>query len=395
MGTQVISLIIGIILGASLVLADFSEPDKIIKALRLKDIHIIRTIIVILIVAIIGTWLVKLFSTVEIDNKPATILTLVIGGLLFGAGAGLTGYTPGTSFAGAASGKIDAIFAITGMFFGGYVYVFLYPPAIKPLEIIYNYGKVTLPEITHIPAIVWIILFSAAGTIVLFLTWIQKFLIKPPNIKNEQPIIKEYVFEDQIPGLLSKEENFPIKTDSFDTTQILRVWKNIFFCLIIICLLSLQIFFWIINHGKEENSAQLLFGITFEQVITISNIFNTLLIFSAILYVFTIFSCLSISFGANLGGLRYISRAFFSAIVALILLLPWQIPFGRTLFGVIYTPSELIDSNYNNTSQIFSATLIYLRFVGYWAFVMFLLIRSQVYSHKWTKTLLERIEQII
>lgn len=395
MGTEVISLIIGIIFGACLVLAGFTEPDRITRALRLKDTYIICTVIVIVLIALIGTWLIKMFGTVEVDNKPAAIVTLIIGGLLFGAGIGFTGYTPGTSLASAVSGKIDALFAILGMFFGAYIYIFLYPPVIQPLEKVFNYEKVTLPEITHIPDIVWIIFFSAAGSIVLFLSWAMRFSKKSTNAKSDKSAIKEELFDGQIPGLLTNEENLSIKTDYFYTTQMLRVWKNLFFCIILICMLLLQILFWLVSQGNKEDRTHILFGITPEQVTMILNISNTILIFAAVLYVLTIFFCLSCSFSTNLGGLRYISRAFFSALVSLVLLFPMQILFGPILFGVIYSPSELLKSNSENAGQLFTAFMLYLRFVGYWAFVMFLLIRSQVYSQKWTKSLLDRIEQLI
>ena len=394
MGTQVVNLIIGIIFGASLVLAGFSEPDKIIKALRLKEIHIIRTILVILIVAIIGTWLVSLVSTIEIENKSAAIVTLVIGGLIFGAGVGLTGYTPGTSFAGAASGKIDAILAIAGMFFGAYVFVFLYPPAIKPLEIIYNYGKVTLPEITHINKLVWVAFFSIVGMIALFLTLVLQFVKKSPDTKDGSSYSNEEILDKDLSDNLITEAGHQFQADSFETAQTLRLWKNLLFCIIFICMILIQIIFWLVNHNNN-NSFSLIYDLTPNHISIILNIINILLILSAAFYVLTIFFCLSISFEANPGGLKYISQAFFSALVVIVLLCPWQVLLGRTLFGVIYTPLELYFNKGTNSGYIFSAVIVYLRFVGYWAFVILILIRSQIYSSKWSNALMERLKNII
>jgi len=391
MGTHIVSLILGIILGSSLVLAGFTEPDRIIKALRIRDTDIIRSLAVIFLIALIGTYLIKILGTVEIENKPAAIVSLIIGGLLFGAGMGLTGYTPGTSLAGAACGRIDALFVIAGMFFGGYVYIFLYPPAIKPLENILNYGKETLPEITHIPDFVWVILFSTAGLIVLFLTSVKNIFKKSPDTQFEKLETNKIVVEEQIFELLTNKENLNIKIDSFETTQTLIFWKNIFFSIIIICLLLMQILFWLVNKSNYESTRNIIFEITIDQVTTVLNLSNAILVSSLFLYVLLIFFCLSISLGSNFGGLRNISQSFFSAIVVLVLAFPWQLIFGRILSGVIYTPSELIAS----TNQEFSAVQLYLRFIAYWAFVGLLLIQSQIYSRKWTKTLYERIEQVI
>ncbi len=391
MGTQLVSLILGIIFGASLVLAGFTEPDRIIKALRIRDMNIIRSIAVIFLIAIIGTHLIKILGTVEIENKPAAIVSLIIGGLLFGAGMGFTGYTPGTSLAGAACGRIDALFVIPGMFFGGYVYIFLYSPAVKPIEKMFNYEKETLPEITHIPDFVWVILFLAAGLIVLFLTSVKKIFEKSPDTHFEKLETNKIVVEEQISELLTNKENLNIKIDSFETTQMLIFWKNIFFSIIIICLLLMQILFWLVNKSNYESTRNIIFGITIDQVTTLLNISNAILVSSLFLYVLSIFFCLSISLGSNFGGLRNISQSFFSAIVVLVLTFPWQLLFGQILSGVIYTSSELIAS----TNQEFSAVQLYLRFIAYWAFVVLLLIRSQIYSRKWTKTLYEQIEQII
>ncbi len=391
MGTQIVSLILGIILGASLVLAGFTEPDRIIKALRIRDMNIIRSVAVIFLIALIGTHLLKILGTVEIDNKPAAIVSLIIGGLLFGAGMGFTGYTPVTSLAGAACGRIDALFVIPGMFFGGYVYIFLYSPAIQPIETMFNYGKETLPEITHIPDFVWVMLFSVAGLIILLLASAKKMFEKSPETQFKKSETNKIVVEEQISELLTNKENLNIKIDSFETIQMLIFWKNIFFSIIIICLLLKQILFWLVNKSDYEITSNIILGITTDQVTTVLNISNTILVFSLFLYVLSIFFCLSISLGSNFGGLRNISQSFFSAIVVLVLAFPWQLLFGRILSGVIYTPSELIAS----TNQKFSAVQLYLRFVAYWTFVILLLIRSQIYSRKWTKTLYERIEQII
>jgi hypothetical protein len=93
--------------------------------------------------------------------------------------------------------------------------------------------------------------------------------------------------------------------------------------------------------------------------------------------------------------LKYISKAFFSALFAFVLLFPWQMFFSKTLCGAIYIHSELFNENFFNTSSSISAVQLYLRFVGYWIIAIFFVIRSQIYSNKWTQTLLGRIEHII
>lgn len=406
MGANLVSLITGIIFGASLVLAGLANPDRITRALRLKDLYIIRTVIVFLLIGLVGTWIIEMLGTVEMENKSAAIVTMIVGGLLVGAGMGLTGYTPGTCLAGAASGRIDAVITILGMFFGAYVYVFLYPPVIRPLETVYNYGKVTLPEISGISAAVCVITVFAAGVFVLILTWAIGVHKTAPAIKSKESIINKEFSNDQIPKQIAEEDFISTKIDSIDSVQLFASLKNLLFLIMIICLVLLQVSFWLVNRGYivqgtlygdsiSENVTALPFDITFEHITTVINISNTILMLSAVLYALMVFFCFSVSLGAFLGGLRYISRAFFSSLAALILLFPWQIFFDTTLFGAIYTPSELAESNSINTDQTFSVVLLYLRFVAFWAFVTLLLIRSQIYSQRWKKSLLYRIEDII
>jgi hypothetical protein len=404
MGAHIVSLIVGIIFGSCLVLTGLAEPDRIIGALRLKDTHVIRTIIVFLLVGITGTWIIQVLGTVEMNNNPAAIVTLIIGGLLVGAGLGLTGYSPGTSLAGAASGRLDAISTILGMFFGAYLFVFIYPPIIEPLEKMYNYGRVTLPEITNVSKAVWVIPIFAAGCLALTLSLAlqrnkEAQLVKAKSHVGKDTIISEDYFDESHPKRISRDVILHEKTDFFDASMSLGFWKNLLFFIMIICLLLVQLSFWFVNQGYiekiNESTPNVPFDITMNHVAAILNISNTILAAAAVLYVLTLFFCLSSSFSAGLGGLRYISRAFFSSLVFLILLFPWQLLFGATVLGAIFSPSELVQSNSIDTSKTFPAVLLYLRFVAYWALVTLLLIRSQIYSHRWTKSLLRRMEQRI
>ncbi|MEJ2650122.1 MAG: hypothetical protein P8016_17140, partial [Sedimentisphaerales bacterium] len=210
-------------------------------------------------------------------------------------------------------------------------------------------------------------------------------------------VINEEFFDESSPKAISRNTTLAQKADFFDASMALGFWKNLLFFIMIICLLIAQLSFWFINQGYiekvNESISDIPFDITMGQVALLLNISNTILVIAAVLYVFTLFFCLSSSFGASLGGLRYISRAFLSSLVFVILLLPWQILFGSIVAGAIFTSSELLTSNSVDTTRTFPTVLLYLRFVAYWAFVTLLLFRAQVYSHRWTKTLLKKMEQ--
>jgi uncharacterized membrane protein YedE/YeeE len=169
METQISGLAIGIIFGAALVLAALADPDKIIGTLRLKDLHAMRTIIVFVLVGMFGTWILQSFGLAHLSIKPATILAVLLGGALLGIGFGMTGYCPGTGLACAASGRLDALVTVIGMFFGALVYILIHPAVAQPLEKIADYGKTTLPEITKTNAALWVLPICLVGSLTLYM----------------------------------------------------------------------------------------------------------------------------------------------------------------------------------------------------------------------------------
>ncbi len=170
MSTILLGLILGILFGAALYLGGLAEPDKIIGTLRLKDFHAMRTIAVFVLVGMLGTYLLQLAGYAHLSVKPATMITVSIGGALLGVGFGITGYCPGTGLACAAAGRLDALVTTLGMFAGAFVYILIYPSVIVPLEQTYNYGKATLPEITGSWPAVWVLPIVLGGGLLLFAT---------------------------------------------------------------------------------------------------------------------------------------------------------------------------------------------------------------------------------
>ena len=239
--------------------------------------------------------------------------------------------------------------------------------------------------------------------------------------------------------------------DCLDVFDVVRGWKNFLFAIVILCLLLLQMSFWLVNAGYigtcEENggdeaavvgrvprenvqdideaakkvaakanqpakaipqepqqsaaarpsspkSANSLFGITFGHLAWVVRFVNAVLILTATLYCLTILLALKVSLVGRLGGIKHICRAFFISLVMLVLLLPWQSVFGCVVTGAMYTPCELAKWYSAETSGTFGIILYYLRFSGYWLLIMLLLILSHMRSCRWTKAILRRLEVI-
>jgi len=406
MAASIISLIMGVIFGAALVLAGLTDPDKIIGSLRLKDFHALRTVVAAVLVAMIGTWLLDRSGAANPDIKPAVILPVLIGGALVGLSLGLTGFCPGTGPAAVASGRLDALAAVIGMFLGAHVYILIYPSVVGPLEKVLNYGPVTLPQATGIPQTTWMIPALAAGLLVLLLTRTGK-----TGQSEQLDRTIDWGLTQDDPGLRSSA----FSRDVLEAAGVLRGWKNFLFVAAILCLVLLQAIFWLAHTGQIEFGPDAVsdgvaaaesavtrhpspivagrlipFDLTFKHVASVIQPINTIVVLACVLYSLTTFFTLIVSIAGELRGLSQISRAFYLSVVMLILLLPWQTIFPPGSFGTIYTPSELARECANEAAGTMEAWLFYLRFSGIWALTMLVLVLAQWRTCRWTKAVLHR-----
>jgi len=400
MSSPIVGLIMGFIFGASLVLAGVTDPDKIIGALRLKDFHAIRTVAVFVLVAMLGTWILDLFGVANFDVRPAVILPVLIGGALLGIGLGLTGYSPATGLASAASGRLDALITVIGMFFGAHVYILIYPSVVVTLEKFFNFSSVTLPQITGVSAGIWVIPIFAIGSLTLFIT------------RSIQPRIRTKglgITEELPPSLDSKtverEMGLLLKSDYLKAAFVFRRWKNLLFLVMLLCILLNQVSFWLIITGRvgiteDTNTNKLvvlntdkvqngqsdadeissgnfvLFGlrVTFAHLTSIISITSIVLILASAFYALIMSFGMGVSFKGGLGGLGHICGALFMTLVIFVLLMPWQNFFGPVALGATFTPQELVKWCTTDISNTFGMVLFYLRFTGYSGLVLLLLL---------------------
>ncbi len=248
----------------------------------------------------------------------------------------------------------------------------------------------------------------------------------------------------------NQQKNLIDTTDCLEAVGVFRGWKNFLFVVILICMLLLQVSFWLVDIGyvaiekagpdkapaavvaseqitevttktkenikkaaeqvvatpnlpaeaaapeSESESAKLHFRIKFEHLAWLIDFINFALILAAILYCLTMLFSLKVSLLGRLGGINHISRAFFISLVFIVLLLPWQKFFDGVVMGVIYTPCELAESYTIETTggSIFGTIAYYTRFTGYWLIVLLLLIFSYIRSSRWAKAILRRLEVI-
>src|SRR3972149_6060469 len=235
----------------------------------------------------------------------------------------------------------------------------------------------------------------------------------------------------------TKQNNLLDTTDCLEAVGVFRGWKNVLFVVVMLCLLLLQISFWLIDRGliepcdktkcgvlsaacekaketkapaeqtaeepnksveaaQKETQSQPCFlsGITIKHVCWTIRIVNGLLILTAVLFCLCMLFSLKVSLIGRLGGINHISRAFFLSLGLGGLLVPWQIVFDGIFPGVIYTPCELVGRCSAEKGNIFATAFHYLRFTGYWLVAVLLFIFSQLRSSRWAKAVLRRLEVI-
>jgi uncharacterized membrane protein YedE/YeeE len=411
MNSPIVGVIMGVILGASLVLTGLTNPDKIIGALRFKDYYAIRVVVVSVLVAMLGTWILSLFGIANLNIKPAVILPVLIGGACLGIGLGLTGFCPATGLASAASGRIDALITVLGMILGAHVYVLIYPSVVVPLEKIFNFGSVTLPQITGTPSKMWVVPIVAVGSLTLLITKSMKPRIGTGDLGAKERF-REPLSREQIAG----EESLNLRSDCLKAAFVYRRWKNLLFLVMLLCLLLNQASFWLVTTGQvditqytnsdtptvmsndsmqsdraavpaEKSPAIGLFGfdLTFKLLATILRVTSIVLILTSAFYALIMSFGMSVTFKGKLAGLGYICGALFMAVTVFIMVMPWQNFFGPIAIGATYTPQELIKWCTTDINDTFIMVLFYLRFAGYWALVLILLLLAQLRSFRWVR----------
>ncbi len=165
-------LITGIIFGFLLQKARVIRYDKQLGALRLIDMTIVKFMLSTVLVAMVGTYLLKDLGLVKLSIKTTILGSVILGGLIFGVGWGFLGYCPGTSVGAIGEGRYDAIWGILGMLVGAALYAEAYPGMKNTVLTWGDLGKITFPQVLGVNH--WIIIaIIVIGGLLLF-RWFEK-----------------------------------------------------------------------------------------------------------------------------------------------------------------------------------------------------------------------------
>jgi hypothetical protein len=99
--------------------------------------------------------------------KPANLLAVALGAILFGIGMAIYGYCPGTALAAIGTGSVHALAGAIGMVAGAIAFAFSFDWIKAELLPIAAAGPVRLPELTGIPDLVWFAALVVGGVLAL------------------------------------------------------------------------------------------------------------------------------------------------------------------------------------------------------------------------------------
>ena len=163
-----LGLAIGTAIGAVMQLGGASSYRKILGSLLLKDMTIIKLILMTIAVTTVGTYALDLADMANMDIKPTYIVGIIVAGLIFGVGFAISGYCPGTCVLASAEGKTDAMFTLLGGLIGAALYAVVYP-FMAPLINLANFGKITFASVFNVSNGIWIAIpFSAILLLLIF-----------------------------------------------------------------------------------------------------------------------------------------------------------------------------------------------------------------------------------
>ncbi len=126
----VVAFLIGIGFGFFLERAGFGSARKLMAQFYLTDLAVFKVMFTAILTAMLGTTYLAWMGWLDLSLVylvPTYLMPQIVGGLVLGAGFVTGGYCPGTSVAATATGRVDGLVSVLGIFFGMFVFAEAFP----------------------------------------------------------------------------------------------------------------------------------------------------------------------------------------------------------------------------------------------------------------------------
>lgn len=141
-----LGLLSGIAFGFVIQRVGATNADKMARAHLMIEADIPRFMLMAIALSAVGLLGLQISGVGRIQVLPTSLVATGLAGVLFGVGWGLCGYCPGTTWAAAGEGRMDAIFALLGGFAGTALFAQLHESLIPLLYAPTNVGQITLAD---------------------------------------------------------------------------------------------------------------------------------------------------------------------------------------------------------------------------------------------------------
>jgi uncharacterized protein len=166
-------VVFGLAFGFLLQKGGVGKFNILIGQLLLQDFTVAKVMLTAIVVGMVGIFTLHHFAKVNLDIKPTRIGANIIGGLLFGAGFALMGYCPGTAAAALGQGSWDALFGMTGLIAGSWIFAELSGWTKQTVEKWGDLGKVLLSDLLHLPR--GVVVAGLAVTLTAIMVLLERF----------------------------------------------------------------------------------------------------------------------------------------------------------------------------------------------------------------------------
>lgn len=171
MSTAWLGLLSGVAFGFVIQRAGATDANEMAKAHLLENGRIPIFMVVAVALSALGLFGLQTAGAGRTLILPVSLLGTGLGGVIFGLGWGLSGYCPGTCWAAAGEGRMDAIFALLGGFVGAAVFAEFHSALVPSLYLSTNLGPLTVADWLGQPAGAILtagLLMAAAGLVNIF-----------------------------------------------------------------------------------------------------------------------------------------------------------------------------------------------------------------------------------